>query len=351
MNTHTVPEGPSRPSVLLVEDDTDQVALITRWLEGAGDYDINVAHDGTAANRVLWSRPWSLVISDIQLPGLDGLSLLSRFRAADRTTPFVLISSRNTLDDAHKALKLQATDFLPKPLDRSAFLDCATTLARIPCTPAAVQRDATGLAQVTRAMADTLAGSMTLVAGVADLLMATAGPATLDRETAARYAGMVDHAVGGMLGVLADLNRLRVAAEGEAYRADICAVAKQAVYTALPRLAVNFVTVKDRIPQMALMVRISGPALRGILTSALLLVAENASIYHVHGVEVYVSPVDRTTCVDVRVLSDKTRPDLPTGLQEVLSVVASEAILLGVRCLVDCAPGCLRLRFTAHSLP
>lgn len=348
MNTHTVMTDPARPSVLLVEDDADQVALVTRWLEGAGPFDINVAGDGPSANRLLWSKPWSLVISDIQLPGMDGLSLLSRFRAADSTTPFVLISSRSTLDDAHKALKLHATDFLPKPLDRSAFLECTTALARSPRTPVVAQSDAALLKQRTLTMADTLAGSMTLVAGVADLLMATAGRAPLEPATAARYAGMVDHAVGGMLDVLADLNRLGLAADAEARRADVCAIAKQAIALAGPRLGVSGVTLTDDIPQVPLVARVAGPALRGILTSALMAVSENARLCDVHGVDVEVSPADRSAYLDVRVHADETDPAALTELQGILSVVAGEAVRLGIRCLVDRMPGSVRMRFTIN---
>lgn len=337
---------PPPPSVLLIEDDPDQAALLTRWLDSAGPFDVRVASDGAMASRLLWSRPWSLVVSDIQLPGVDGLSLLGRFRSAFPTTPFVLISSRSTIDDAHTALRLHASDFLPKPLNRDAFLSCATALARAEVLEAeAERRPEQAVRDHAAGMAETLATSMTLAAGVADILIGTAARRPLDARASAQYAGMLNQAATGLEDVLTTLRRIGAAAGGASPLADACDVAREAMRLAGPRLASAGVRTDLSAPGGAVVACVADHVLRTALHSTLVAISENAAICGLQHVDVAVLPVGRTVYVDVGLdLPSNSEP--ASALRGVLGILASESVRLGVRCLVDHAATRARLRFT-----
>jgi LmbE family N-acetylglucosaminyl deacetylase/ActR/RegA family two-component response regulator len=115
--------------VLLVEDDDDQAALVVRWLETAGRYQVVRASNGHEGNALLRSRVWDLLISDIELPGITGLTLIRTSKELQPYTPTLLITAHGSLDYAVDALRGGADDFLLKPLTRVAFLDKVSGLA------------------------------------------------------------------------------------------------------------------------------------------------------------------------------------------------------------------------------
>lgn len=276
---------------------------------------------------------------------MDGLSLLGRFRSAFPTTPFVLISSRSTIDDAHTALRLHATDFLPKPLDRDAFVTCATTLARTGVLEAEAERGPGGAVRdKALGMADTLATSMTLAAGVADILLGTAARRPLDAQSTVRYAAMLNHAATGLEEVLTTLRRLG-AAGGASPLADACDVAREAVRLAGPRLTSAGVRTDLTAPAGAVVACVADHVLRSVLHSTLVAISENAALCGIQYVDVSVLPVGRTAYVDVSLeLPDAGEP--ASALRGVLGILATESVRLGVRCLVDHSSARARLRFT-----
>ena len=101
--------------ILIVDDDTSQRRLIEFWLQEEG-YRTVTAADGTAGLRAFEQYSPSLVITDVRMPGMSGLDLLSRIKAANPDTPFILITAFGTVDDAVEAMKLGASDYVLKPL-------------------------------------------------------------------------------------------------------------------------------------------------------------------------------------------------------------------------------------------
>jgi two-component system KDP operon response regulator KdpE len=102
-----------RASILLVEDDDPVRRALAAALEARG-YGVRPAADGEEA-MVLWElrRP-DLVLLDLGLPGMDGLSVLRRIRR-DAATPVIILSARGEERDKVEALDLGADDYLAKP--------------------------------------------------------------------------------------------------------------------------------------------------------------------------------------------------------------------------------------------
>jgi two-component system, NtrC family, response regulator AtoC len=102
--------------VLVVEDDGALAGLLVEELEDAG---LAVRSAGTAeeARTMLAEWPADLVVSDIRLPGADGLELLSHVRGLHAAPAFLVITGFGTVRQAVECLKAGADDFLTKPLD------------------------------------------------------------------------------------------------------------------------------------------------------------------------------------------------------------------------------------------
>jgi DNA-binding NtrC family response regulator len=100
--------------ILVVEDDRSLAGLLVEELEDAG-YTVVSVDDTESARQSLAAAPTDLVISDLRLPGEDGLGLL---RALDGEGPgFIILTAFGTIEQAVEALKAGADEFLTKPVD------------------------------------------------------------------------------------------------------------------------------------------------------------------------------------------------------------------------------------------
>ena len=105
------------PSKVLVVDDKQMMRdSVGATLQRAG-YTVVAASDGeTAASMVAKHRP-AAVITDLKMPEMDGLALLSRLKQADDQLPVILMTAYGTVDDAVRAMKDGAFDFVQKPFE------------------------------------------------------------------------------------------------------------------------------------------------------------------------------------------------------------------------------------------
>ncbi len=107
--------------VLLVEDSVGVRAFVRSALEaeggGLGDVDVVEAASGFDALRLLPRGPYDLVITDVNMPNINGLELVRFIRGSDqhRDTPVLLISTSASERDRERGLSLGANAFLPKP--------------------------------------------------------------------------------------------------------------------------------------------------------------------------------------------------------------------------------------------
>ena len=103
-------------SVLVVEDDALMRSFIADVLDGAG-YRVELAGDAEAALALLGREPFDLVITDLKMPGLDGLELLRRGKAVRAESRWVMITAHGSIGTAVDAMKAGASDFLLKPFE------------------------------------------------------------------------------------------------------------------------------------------------------------------------------------------------------------------------------------------
>jgi DNA-binding response OmpR family regulator len=101
-------------NVLVVDDDEEIRASLRRGLSLEG-YRVTLAADGEEALRQARERLPDLVVLDVMMPGLDGLEVARRLRAADDTLPIILLTARDAVPDRVAGLESGADDYLVKP--------------------------------------------------------------------------------------------------------------------------------------------------------------------------------------------------------------------------------------------
>ena len=108
--------GRERPTVLVVDDDEAVRTLVLDVLAEEG-YELHQVRDGLAARQFLTDNHVDVVITDLVMPGLDGMGLLQWAREHRPGISWIILSGRGTFDDAVAALQLGAFDFIRKPID------------------------------------------------------------------------------------------------------------------------------------------------------------------------------------------------------------------------------------------
>ena len=115
--------------ILLIEDEKDLAFIIKKGLEEEG-YIVDEANDGEEGQYMAESYPADVIILDIMLPKIDGLTLLSNIRKKAITTPVILLTARDAILDKIKGLDTGADDYLTKPFVFDELLARIRTLIR-----------------------------------------------------------------------------------------------------------------------------------------------------------------------------------------------------------------------------
>jgi DNA-binding response OmpR family regulator len=100
--------------LLLVEDDPDQAVGIAAYLRGCG-FAVDISADGAEAEYLGREDHYDLVILDLGLPGMPGLSVLESWRRAGLATPVLILTARDTWSERVAGLRSGADDYLGKP--------------------------------------------------------------------------------------------------------------------------------------------------------------------------------------------------------------------------------------------
>ncbi|MEV4726878.1 ATP-binding protein, partial [Micromonospora humida] len=114
--------GAARPRVLIADDNADMREYLHRLLRSR--YDVTAVGDGIAALARARTAPPDLIVSDVMMPGLDGLELVAALRAEPRTmgVPVLLLSARAGQEAAVEGLEAGADDYLVKPFSAEELL-------------------------------------------------------------------------------------------------------------------------------------------------------------------------------------------------------------------------------------
>jgi DNA-binding response OmpR family regulator len=126
-------------NVLIAEDDEVVASFLRQALREAG-YATRSTGDGAEAYALALSTDLDLILLDVQLPGLDGLTVCSRLRERGVATPILILTARDTLEDKIEGLDRGADDYLVKPFQVGELLARVRALLRRRTAPLAPLR-------------------------------------------------------------------------------------------------------------------------------------------------------------------------------------------------------------------
>jgi two-component system, OmpR family, response regulator len=115
--------------ILLIEDDTRLSTLVAKRLRGEG-HAAETAADGHEGLRLAGSGRFDLAVVDVMLPGIDGMHVARELRARGVTTPILMLTARDAVDDRVRGLNAGADDYLVKPFAFAELVARIDALAR-----------------------------------------------------------------------------------------------------------------------------------------------------------------------------------------------------------------------------
>lgn len=107
--------------ILVVDDEEKMQHLLTIMLVRQG-YSVDRAGDGLTALEMIKANPYDMVISDIRMPGMDGMELLAAIKELDIPCPVVFITAYATVDSAVEAMRRGVADYITKPFEEERIL-------------------------------------------------------------------------------------------------------------------------------------------------------------------------------------------------------------------------------------
>lgn len=124
-----IPKGLSAVRVLLVEDHVSLVRALRQGLEEEG-FAVDVAFDGQEGDFKARSSEYDVIVLDIMLPKIDGLTLLKNWRSNGMKSHVLVLTARDTTEDKVRGLDLGADDYLTKPFELEELLARLRALVR-----------------------------------------------------------------------------------------------------------------------------------------------------------------------------------------------------------------------------
>lgn len=127
--SHTVPHDAQLAGVklLVVEDNKVNQQVLTLMLKAEGA-SVHIAGNGAEAISVLENEHFDLVLSDIQMPVMDGISLVKKLRKDKYTIPFVIVSAHTSETDVQNSLSAGANEHIAKPINKQQLVEVVTEL-------------------------------------------------------------------------------------------------------------------------------------------------------------------------------------------------------------------------------
>ena len=106
--------------VLILDDDRPTRRILQILMERM-ELESQAFEDGEVALQTLAQESFSLVLTDLKMPGIDGIEFMRRLRELDAHVPVVVLTAYGTVESAVEAMKLGAVDFVAKPFDVDAI--------------------------------------------------------------------------------------------------------------------------------------------------------------------------------------------------------------------------------------
>ncbi len=108
--------------ILAVDDELDMLALLKMIIEGYSEQQVTATNNPVEAAELLDKEKFDLIITDLKMPGMDGMELLAAARKKDEDALVIVITAYGSLESAEEAMAQGAYDFITKPFRKEQIL-------------------------------------------------------------------------------------------------------------------------------------------------------------------------------------------------------------------------------------
>jgi DNA-binding NtrC family response regulator len=108
--------------ILAVDDELDMLALLKMIIEGYSEHQVTATNNPIEAVDLLEKNAFDLILTDLKMPGMDGLELLSRAKSRDADALVLVITAYGSLESAEEAMAKGAFDYITKPFRKEQIL-------------------------------------------------------------------------------------------------------------------------------------------------------------------------------------------------------------------------------------
>ncbi len=108
--------------ILIIDDEPDMLKLLSMILREKTHYEITSTNNPVEAIEMAKKGGFDLVISDLKMPGLDGIEIIEAVKGVDPDTPVIIITAYGTVESASEAMQKGGFDFITKPFRKEQIL-------------------------------------------------------------------------------------------------------------------------------------------------------------------------------------------------------------------------------------
>ncbi len=108
--------------ILVIDDELDMLMLMRMIIEDNTDYEVETTNNPSEALKMVTENDYDLVITDLKMPGMDGIELFDEFKEIKSDIPVIMITAYGSLETADEAMKKGVADFITKPFRKDSIL-------------------------------------------------------------------------------------------------------------------------------------------------------------------------------------------------------------------------------------
>ncbi|MCJ7616709.1 MAG: response regulator [Desulfobacterales bacterium] len=109
-------------SILIVDDELDMLALLAMIISEKTEHKVTTTNNPLEVVQLVKEGEYDLIISDLKMPGMDGIELIAEIRKIDQYIPILVITAYGSIESAEEAINKGAYDYLTKPFRKEQIL-------------------------------------------------------------------------------------------------------------------------------------------------------------------------------------------------------------------------------------
>ena len=108
--------------ILVIDDELDMLMLLRMIIEDNTNYEVETTNNPSEALKLLTEKDYNLVISDLKMPGMDGIELFDELSEIRPKVPVIIMTAYGSLETSEDAMKKGVADFITKPFRKDSIL-------------------------------------------------------------------------------------------------------------------------------------------------------------------------------------------------------------------------------------